>query len=122
MVHSKNGAPRRWLALPALGLSLLGAACGDNVSSGPGTPSVSVQDNIFSPAQLTVSINSTVTFVWGGQITHNVTYVAGPTPLPPNSATVASGVFLTTFTVAGTYDYVCTLHLPGMVGRVIVTP
>jgi len=120
MVHSRNGTPRRWLALAALGLALVGAAC-DEMSGGSANPSVSVQDDYFSPAQLTVSINSTVTFVWGGARTHNVTYVAGPTPLPPNSSTVASGIFLTSFTMAGTYDYLCTLH-PGMDGRVIVTP
>jgi plastocyanin len=110
-----------WCGL-ILGLALVGAACGDESSGGPGNAlTVSVQDNIFSPMQLTVPINSTVTFVWGGMLTHNVTYIAGPMPLPTSSGTIASGIFMTNFGTVGTYDYLCTLH-SGMTGRIVVTP
>ena len=113
---------RWWLVLLALALALGAAACGEDLGGGPGnTIQVSVQDNVFSPAQLTVPINSTVTFVWGGMNPHNVTYFAGPPPLPANSFTITSGIFRTDFSRAGTFDYVCTLH-PGMDGRIIVTP
>ena len=111
---------RWWLVLPVLGLALAGAACSE--TGGPADAlTVYVLDDYFSPARLTVPINSTVTYVWSGNNPHNVFYVAGPAPLPPNSGTSTSENFQTTFTRAGTYDYRCTLHA-GMIGAVVVTP
>ncbi len=90
----------RWLILP-LALALV-TACSD---PGPVNPYlVYVLDDYFSPSRSTIKIDSTVTFQWSGVNPHNVTYTAGPLPLPANSSTLTGGEFQTTFTIVGTYD------------------
>ena len=86
----------------------------------------------FSPATLTVSVGTTVTFSWQGG-THTVTsyaYNASPTfpgvPMPGQS----SGTYAYQFNTAGTYYYYCEYHgtlaaggtslATGMAGKVIV--
>ena len=86
----------------------------------------------FSPATLTVSVGTTVTFSWQGG-THTVTsyaYNSSPTfpgvPMPGQS----SGTYAYQFNTAGTYYYYCEYHgtltaggtslATGMAGKVIV--
>ena len=83
------------IAVPAL------AASSKRVSVGPGES--------FSPRSLTVARGTTVTFRWAGDEPHNVVVTSGPvrfrTPVKRAGAT-----FSRTFTKAGTYRIVCTLH------------
>jgi plastocyanin len=88
-------------------------ACGDDDSSGPdGGPAagtVTVGDNFFQPAALTVTrTNGTgeAAWNWTGNNPHNVTFDAGP----PNSETQTSGSFSRSFTEAGSFTYYCTVH------------
>jgi plastocyanin len=86
-----------------------------------GAPSgtvITTPGTTFSPATITVSQGSTVTWQFTGN-THNVTFgTAKPTGDDiPNTA--AGGTASRTFANAGTYAYDCTLH-SGMSGNVIV--
>ena len=105
-----------WLVL----LALAGVtACGDDDSSGSGPApgpepgpeagQVSVRDNFFQPASVSMSrVDGTaeVLWSWAGGNTHNVTFDAGP----PNSETQVSGSFARSFSEAGAFTYFCTVH------------
>jgi plastocyanin len=92
---------------------LLVVACGGNDASSPapepGSGPVTVDDNFFQPAQLTVTrVNGTVqvTWNWSGTNLHNVTFDAGP----PHSETQRSGSFSRDFSQPGSFTYICTVH------------
>lgn len=111
------------LSLLACAGLLTGLGCGG--SGGPSGPSggggntVTVGNNFFSPASLSVSPGTTVTWTWAnGAVSHNVTFDdAGP-----NSPTQSSGSFQRTFASSGTYPYHCTIHGAAvMAGTVSVT-
>ena len=91
--------------------------------STPSTPSaptltnaVGVGDDVFSPASIQVSPGTTVTWKWTSTAAqHNVSFGDGVA-----SATLgANASYSRTFSTAGTFSYVCTLH-PGMTGSVLV--
>jgi plastocyanin len=99
------------------------ACSGDDGPSDPGEPgnsslTVTVANNLFNPASLSVPVNGTVTWQWNsGGVAHNVTFQDGTV-----SGDRTSGSFPRTFSAAGTYPYVCTLHAAeGMTGTVTVT-
>jgi plastocyanin len=75
------------------------------------TRTITVGDNFFKPASVTVSKGTTVKWVWRGKIAHNVTVKSGPVKF--HSATIPKGTFSRTLTKTGTYAIVCTIH-PGM--------
>ena len=81
---------------------------------------VSVQDNVFNPANATLNAGGTVTWTWTGSNPHDVTWVAGGFT---NSSTQTSGTHDVTFPSAGTFSYYCTVHgtpTTGMRGTVTV--
>lgn len=98
---------------------------------GVGTPPsgdvVILGDASFSPASLTVSAGTTVTWQWtcssdgygstSGCVTHTVTFDDGSNIA---SAPQDSGTFNRTFTTAGTYKYHCAIHGAAMSGVVVV--
>lgn len=107
------------------------AACGGGSSDGgpttpiipttPNTPvattSVSLQSNLFNPADILVAPSATITFTNTDGINHNVIFANQA--IAPISEW-ASGARTTTMpATAGTYSYTCTLH-PGMNGTVKV--
>jgi plastocyanin len=77
--------------------------------------------NVFNPANVTISVNSTVMWTWaaGNLPLHNVTFaaVAGA---PGNITNRSSGGDSRVFGTTGTFNYQCTNH-PGMNGSVTVT-
>lgn len=82
------------------------------------------QEN-FYPANLTISAGQTVTWMnLQGVITetdpgyHNVTFQGNYNAASPTLEQYQ--VWANTFTAAGTYDYICTIH-PFMHGQVVVT-
>jgi len=87
--------------------------------SGPvATDQVEVGNNTFTPANITVPINTTVKWTWGPDATiHNVNGSGG---LASGDKT-AGDSYSKAFTTAGTFNYSCTIH-PGMAGSVLVTP
>jgi plastocyanin len=88
-------------------------------SAPPTTGAVDVNDNSFNPASVVIQSGGTVTWTWRGLNTHNLTFTAGPAPLPANHANATSGSTPRTITNVGSYDYVCTNHA-GMSGTVTV--
>ncbi len=92
---------------------LLAAACGGDDSRGPGpgaeTGPVMVGDNFFQPADVMVTRAGSaaeVVWNWTGGNQHNVTFDAGP----PHSQTQTSGSFSRSFSEAGAFTYICTIH------------
>ena len=101
------------------------ALLGCSGDSGPGEPedpgdagpSVAVNNNSFAPGSLEVPVNSTVTWAWNSAgVEHNVTFQTGA-----SSGNRSSGSFPRTFQTAGSFPYVCTIHVAeGMSGVVNV--
>lgn len=88
---------------------------------------VTVGNNSFSPADISVAVGATVTWTWNtcsddpygygpSCVAHSVTFDnAGPA-----SSTQAQGSYQRTFTAAGTYTYHCAVHGTSMSGKVTV--
>jgi len=100
-------------------------AFGTTIATAPLTASVSVTNDQFTAADVTIAVGGTVTWTWSsGGVTHNVTFEDSGT-LGSGSGNKSSGTFAKTFNVsAGTYRYECTIHGSGfnvgMVGTVTV--
>ncbi len=114
----------------------LAAACGadtKNTTETRATPSpvpsvtatsaiggaVSISDNQFTPASLTVTRGSKVTWNWSGANPHSVvgTFDGQNVQSPTNTG---SGTFTFTFSTPGTYKYQCGVHGAAMPGTIIV--
>jgi plastocyanin len=101
------------------------------------TVEVSMKNNpkgVFVPATVNIKVGDTVKWTNPGIITHTVTFdpaqaaTAANVALPAGVAPFDSGnmeeeaTFSHTFTVKGTYKYICKMHeAMGMVGTVIVS-
>ena len=101
------------------------------------TVEVSMKNNpkgVFVPATVNIKVGDTVKWTNPGIITHTVTFdpaqaaTASNVVLPAGVAPFGSGdmeeeaTFSHTFTVKGTYKYVCKMHeAMGMTGTVIVS-
>lgn len=79
---------------------------------------VAIDDFAFVPATVTVRVGTTVTWTNRDEEPHTVAAGDG-TFHSPGMGTGAT--FSHTFTTAGTFDYVCSIH-PMMHGSVVVTP
>lgn len=79
---------------------------------------IAIDNFTFGPAELSVPIGTTVTWINRDDIPHSV--VAKDKSFR-SKALDTDNRYSFTFTSAGTYDYFCGLH-PHMTGKVIVTP
>lgn len=108
----------------ALAVAASFAACGGGGEAGESAQAARVQIKTFQfkPDPLKVKAGTTVTFENLDGTDHTVT--AGPRDKPTGEfdATIAKGEkFERKFDMAGTYQYVCTLHPgPGMEGEIVV--
>ena len=98
-------------ALAIASLAACGGGGGSDTTTGPsaggGGNDVTVGNNFFSPANLSVATGATVTWSWAmGDVEHQIAFVDGA----PGSAKQSSGTFQRTFGSAGTYNYFCTVH------------
>ena len=76
----------------------------------------------FGPTKLSIKRGDTVKFVWTGKLPHNVRISKGPRTGTIAGSTHHSGYEKTkTFTRAGTYTIVCTIHQPDMAMKLRVT-
>ncbi len=83
---------------------------------GAGDPSDTIADYSFTPATLTVHVGDTVTWTNNGPAPHTATANNGSF----NTGTLQKGQSAShTFTQAGTFAYICTIH-PFMHGTVVV--
>ena len=89
-------------AATALGLAVAPAHAGT-------TKTVSVKNNAFSPSSVNIKKGGKVSWKWTqGGVSHNVTPTAGGAG---SRTTSQKGyTFTKTFSKAGTFRYVCTLH------------
>ncbi|MBB3036053.1 cupredoxin domain-containing protein [Hoyosella altamirensis] len=80
---------------------------------------VRVENFAFDPPNITVSVGDTVEWVFAdGPVDHDVTGGEG-TPEDFVSPTLSEDTWTYTFTEAGEYDYICSIH-PNMTGSVVV--
>ncbi len=96
-------------------LSVSGS-CKKSTSDTPGMNEVFIQGMAFSPATITVTANTTITWTNKDAIAHTVT---STTALFDSGSINANGTYSHTFTTAGTYPYLCTIH-PSMTASVVV--
>jgi plastocyanin len=101
------------------------------------TVEVTMKNNpkaIFQPATVNIAVGDTANWTNPGIITHSVTFdpaqavTAANVALPAGVAPIDSGTmeqdgtFSHTFTVKGTYKYICKFHeAMGMIGTVVVS-
>ena len=81
------------------------------------TGAVHIKNFAFSPAVVTVRVGSTVVWTNDDSIQHDVTFDGGGIA---SSVLNHNDTYSHTFSTAGTYHYICSIH-PFMHGTVIVT-
>ncbi|MGV9751859.1 plastocyanin/azurin family copper-binding protein [Nocardia farcinica] len=133
-----RGLSARAVAALALTASIALAGCGSDASesapsstsapttsapatsapAGPSSVTVTVDDMTFSPENITVGVGDTVTWKFSDRAPHSVQGI-GDKAMGINSPILDSGEWSYTFTVPGTFRYLCTLH-PQMRGSVTV--
>jgi plastocyanin len=98
-----------------LAMAATGAGAGTVAASVPApeaqaarTVNVTVGDDFYRPARLSVRSGTRVRWRWRGRDEHNVTVVSGPQRFA--SADKRTGTFARTLRRAGSYTIVCTLH------------
>lgn len=79
---------------------------------------VSIDNFAFTPAELTVNVGDQVTWVNHDDMPHNVVSTK-PDKTLHSKAIDTDESFSFTFTSAGTYEYLCSIH-PHMKARIIV--
>jgi plastocyanin len=111
---------RRFVALVALAACALVPA---SAGASGATRTVTLHDNYFSPAKLTVKAGTTIKWVWpfGLTNTHDVMLGKHPRGVKPFMSDYAAGdySFKRTLKKAGTYTFVCDLH-QGMKMTIVV--
>jgi len=100
----------------SLGVASGLAATSPAVAATAAGPTVKIDNFVFGPEALTVSVGTTVTWVNQDDIPHTV--VANDKSFK-SKVLDSDETFSFTFTKPGEYGYFCSLH-PHMVGKVIV--
>jgi plastocyanin len=70
---------------------------------------VELRDNFFSPARLTVTRGTTITWAWKGVAPHNVTVITGPRRFR-SGLKMPGSTYRRRLTRAGVYRINCTIH------------
>ncbi len=133
VLTGSNGiASTSWTLGPAIGTQSASAAVQGAQGSpvtftavatvvGGGGASVTVSDNAFTPADVTINAGETVTWTWGsGAGLHSVQSTGSPS-FPSSAILSGSGAtYSNTFDTPGTYTYDCVVHGTAMSGTVTV--
>jgi amicyanin len=111
----------RALRLAVLFTALAAAPClaedAANAGAGP-VATVSMDHNTFIPGEITVVPGTTVTWTNTEAMPHTV---VDQNKAFRSKILIKDGSFSFTFTTAGDYDYLCSIH-PFMKGKIIVKP
>lgn len=108
-------APRKAVAQTAVAMDVTQAAAYAATSAN----TVEIKGYAFAPADVSVPVGTTVTWVNEDSVPHTVTGKSGPAKF--DSGQIASGgSWSGTFVTPGTYDYYCADH-PQMVARITIT-
>ena len=121
-VHGcKSQSVLRALRLTVLFTALASTPClaedANNAGAGP-VATVGMDHSTFIPSEITVAPGTTVTWVNNEAMPHTV---VDPNKGFRSKTLVKDARFSFTFTTAGDYDYLCSIH-PNMKGKVIVKP
>jgi plastocyanin len=82
---------------------------------------ITIGDNFYSPSSKTVGVGTKVKFDWTGKHKHNVFKKSGPGGSFISPTTKSNGInFAKTFTKAGVYKLICTVHPKDMKLTLIV--
>lgn len=82
------------------------------------TVTIFVEEDAFSPAEITITAGDTVAWHFDGDVPHGVQGI-GDAAMGLNSPLFEVGDWSYTFTSPGEYRYLCPIH-PDMRGKVIV--
>jgi amicyanin len=111
----------RALRLAVLFTALAAAPClaldANNAGAGP-VATVTMDHNTFIPGEITVVPGTTVTWTNNEAMPHTV---VDQNKAFRSKTLIKDATFSFTFTTAGDYDYLCSIH-PNMKGKVIVKP
>jgi plastocyanin len=93
---------------------------GDGNGASSDTIEISMIDNSFVPADITVPVGETVTIVArnDGTAIHNMAVNDTEFKSEPMVMAGEESTFEVTFNSAGTYDFQCDFHVPDMVGTI----
>jgi plastocyanin len=100
-----------------------GGAANGGGGAGGGGVEVSIEAFQFMPADVTVAPGETITFTNNEDIAHDVHKSAGPGKdfgSGPTGGLKRGDTFELTLDEPGSYEYVCNMHSPGMVGEIVV--
>lgn len=101
------------------------ATCnGSAAVSGLGTPAVTIDatdDLLFVPASASAHVGDVVEFKNTGSVAHTVTFQGSDDGCLTDDTLAPAATWDVKFTVAGTYDYICTVHAPKMKGEITVS-
>lgn len=95
-------------------------AVGTPVTPAAGTNAVLIKGFAFSPATITVSTGTAISWTNQDGASHAIVSDTGAPEAFSSDPLGQNGVFRFTFTHPGTYNYHCSIH-PSMKGTVIVT-
>ncbi|MBF6356217.1 cupredoxin family copper-binding protein [Nocardia higoensis] len=95
-----------------------GAPVDPSRTAGAAAVTVNVDDMAFSPANVSVRVGDTVTWIFADSVPHSVQGI-GDKAMGINSPILTAGEWSYTFTVPGEYRYLCSLH-PDMRATVTV--
>jgi plastocyanin len=117
-MHSRGFLAGTLAGILAAGLAGCGGGSSDVTSPSTTPGEVSVGNTVFSPADVSVTPGTTVTWRWApGAVEHNVTFDDGE-----HSPSQSSGTYSRSFAAAATYPYHCTIHGAAVMhGTVTVT-
>ena len=125
MIFDRQPWPSRdavLLGAVALGLLLLAGLtqvlAGEAVKAAASTATVNIDNFKFTPATLTVTAGTTVTWKNEDDSPHRIGDQTGSFK---SAALDTDDTFSHTFAAAGEYPYICTIH-PYMVGKIVVKP
>lgn len=111
----RRSLPAALVVIAALGT----AATGVPGAGAATTKRVIIKDIDFTPATVTITRGSRVTWVWrDGSVPHDVTS-RGTKRFRSTPEAKNTGTYTVRFTRPGTYRYVCTIHA-NMRGKVVV--
>src|SRR5881628_2891799 len=94
-------------------------SCTDNSTNPPTPNTITIKDNFFDPANLTVAVGRPVVWRHQGSNQHTVTSgtpTINPGALFDSGALNPGGGFQFTFTAPGTYPFFCRIHGIAMTG------
>jgi plastocyanin len=101
-----------------------GTCPGTAAVSGLGTVAVTIDatDNlVFVPASATAQVGGVVEFKNTGSVAHTVTFQGTKNSCLTDDTLAPGATWEVKFTVAGTYNYICTIHAPNMKGEITVS-